>query len=383
MGEHWSQEDYGMINITIPALKTDGNCIFSGTYGNGIFISTDNGLSWNKKSEGLTNYFVKTIDKLGSQVYVGTEHGDIYLSSNNGMTWQSANTGTPSYNSINDISIKDSSVVFATTTQNLLYSSNSGSTWEYRSNGITASFFYYLAQCRQNIFVIGSYGGIFKSTDEGLNWTHIELSSGLFEYNINCLAVMDTIIFAGSAHSGVYRSFDFGTTWDQIANLPGSNNIRKIVVSGSNLFAFTLEGAIYISYDKGETWILVSDGLSSYNKVSVIAVNDLYLYAGMEHEGIWRRPFSSFVNIDNNISTPDRFSVFPNPASEFITINYKKKENEILTLNIYNSLGVLVSKGSLNHDKEKIEISNLNNGIYFVEIKSNDFRQVEKLIVNK
>jgi photosystem II stability/assembly factor-like uncharacterized protein len=381
-GSNWKQMDNGMTNITIPALDIKGTSIIAGTSGNGVFVSDDNGLSWNKINRGITNPFINTIARRDNYVFAGAEHGDIFLSTNSGVSWQNANAGVPSNNSINCILIKDSSVVFASSTQSVYYSSNNGISWEPRTNGITSYFMGVLGQCGQSIFVTG-YGGLFKSTDDGLNWNHIESSSGLADNNVNCLAAMDTIIFAGTRYLGVFRSTNYGTTWDHVSNWPPYKDVRKLAVNDSKLFALTGDSIIYISYDKGVSWISVSEGLPSYDKISAIGVNDSYLFAGMQYDNIWKRPFSTFVNVNDNPSSTENFTIFPNPASEYIIINGEKMDKQGFVVNIYNSLGALIKTSFLDQVQKIINLSNLNSGIYLVEIKSAHFRQIEKLIINK
>ncbi len=56
--------------------------------------------------------------------------------------------------------------------------------------------------------------------------------------------------------------------------------------------------------------------------------------------------------------------IFPNPSSDWIEILIEK-QNEIQKFEIYDSFGRIVFDGNLNNDK-KINISELNKGIYFV-----------------
>jgi len=77
-------------------------------------------------------------------------------------------------------------------------------------------------------------------------------------------------------------------------------------------------------------------------------------------------------------------NTFPNPASNYITINYNISENS--TLNIYDSYGKLVLVQTLNYAKqsEKIDISSLVPGTYFYHIKdSNGISKAEKLVIIK
>jgi len=78
---------------------------------------------------------------------------------------------------------------------------------------------------------------------------------------------------------------------------------------------------------------------------------------------------------DNNIGP----IVYPNPASNILHINYTG--NQVKEITIYNGLGLKVL-----HEREKpaeIDISNLNSGIYYIELNTNDLRIRKKLIVKE
>ena len=68
-----------------------------------------------------------------------------------------------------------------------------------------------------------------------------------------------------------------------------------------------------------------------------------------------------------NVNSVNNFSIYPNPAASFININ---TDNTMIgsTYKVYNQLGKVVLSGNVNQSKQQIDISNLANGIYFLEI---------------
>jgi len=79
--------------------------------------------------------------------------------------------------------------------------------------------------------------------------------------------------------------------------------------------------------------------------------------------------FKTYVS--NNLNTNEfemnnKIKIFPNPSNSFIYISGLKKL-EMYT--IYNMLGTKISVGNVS-DNEKIDIYNLNSGIYFLKFKS-------------
>ncbi len=72
------------------------------------------------------------------------------------------------------------------------------------------------------------------------------------------------------------------------------------------------------------------------------------------------------------------FQLYPNPA--FNELNILASEYQNLSMNIYNSLGELVLERKSFWTAEKIDISRLKNGLYFVEIIASDYHQSLKLM---
>ena len=77
------------------------------------------------------------------------------------------------------------------------------------------------------------------------------------------------------------------------------------------------------------------------------------------------------------------FEIFPNPASDYVVLNFNNSRNENLQLNISNMMGVLVRSEILKQNKQKINIEDLSNGVYMFTIKSKDLTENQKLIIQR
>jgi len=73
--------------------------------------------------------------------------------------------------------------------------------------------------------------------------------------------------------------------------------------------------------------------------------------------------------------------IYPNPASDYFMIQNETSISGISIKIIDVSGKIVISKDNINSD-EKILISDLNKGIYFVNITSDNFSKTEKLIIN-
>lgn len=77
--------------------------------------------------------------------------------------------------------------------------------------------------------------------------------------------------------------------------------------------------------------------------------------------------------------------VYPNPASDYITINMNLKEKADINITITNLLGIEVykqTKYNIQSVSENISIQELPKGTYFVAIKYNEKQLYQKLIKN-
>jgi hypothetical protein len=95
----------------------------------------------------------------------------------------------------------------------------------------------------------------------------------------------------------------------------------------------------------------------------------------------------SFDNLITSIPDLDfrniTFSLFPNPANDIVNIEVDNTNKVDLTLNIYNVIGTLVKSVILRQNQEQINVEDLSNGIYMIEIKSDDRTENQKLIIQR
>ena len=113
-----------------------------------------------------------------------------------------------------------------------------------------------------------------------------------------------------------------------------------------------------------------------------LGISGTYLYAGSDVNGVWRRPLSEITGV-NEINTSENMAVYPNPASDLITLSFDRTNNQKIILNVYNVIGGLVKTELLKQNQQQVNIYDLNNGIYIVEIKANDWSEKQQLIIQR
>ncbi|MEO6904147.1 MAG: choice-of-anchor V domain-containing protein [Bacteroidia bacterium] len=94
------------------------------------------------------------------------------------------------------------------------------------------------------------------------------------------------------------------------------------------------------------------------------------------------------TSIDNNTEVGTNFSIYPNPTSEKITLNYFINKSSIVTCDIYSLTGTKVA--SLLNEQQNAGIKNLtfsmpsgiSKGIYIMKLNTGENTIAKKLILN-
>ena len=264
-----------------PNFATDRTVMAGG--GNGLWQSVDGGLTWT--SMGFAGQYVTAIayspnyvnDKT---VFIGTSTNGIYKSTNQGLSWLPVNSGLGSL-AIRTIALSpnfavDQTIFAATVTSGIYKSTDGGNTWTKSSNGLTAWFVLNLAispnySADGTIYAGSWFMGLFKSVDGGANWQLILPGGAITAIALSPNYATDNTVFIGrsASHSlRLMKSQDGGTSWsDAGAGLP-VYNIRAISISpdyqnDQTLFAALYGGGVYTSDDGSASWTAMNNGLTN------------------------------------------------------------------------------------------------------------------------
>jgi PKD repeat protein len=95
---------------------------------------------------------------------------------------------------------------------------------------------------------------------------------------------------------------------------------------------------------------------------------------------------SDYVGITEN-SLSDAVSIYPNPASDVLTINVDNVIGDELTIELSNIAGQVVITRSLSEfngsAKEDIDVNDLTEGVYFVKVYTNEATTTVRVVVQK
>mgnify|MGYP001180964189 FL=1 len=148
-------------------------------------------------------------------------------------------------------------------------STNNGNNWTQTS--LNNQFVFSLAASGSNVYA-GTYGnGVYLSTNNGSTWAPTTLT-GQF---VVSLAVSGSYIFAGVFYNGVYVSSNNGSTWTQTAL--NSGDVYSLAVSGSSIIAGKYLNGVSISSNNGTTWTQTA---LNNQTIQSLLVNGNDIYAG-------------------------------------------------------------------------------------------------------
>ncbi|MES2592298.1 MAG: T9SS type A sorting domain-containing protein [Bacteroidota bacterium] len=280
-GISWDATNTGLTNLDILSLAVNGTTMYAGTNGGGVFVSTNSGANWTAVNNGLTNLSINAIAVVGNTVFAGTtaSNGGMFISTNNGTNWNAANNGLPS--GVYVLSLATSgSVIYAGTGQGVYMSSNNGANWMAMNTGLTDLYINAIAVNGSTMFA-GNNLGIFLSVNGGSSWSPVN-AIGL----VTSFAVNGTTVFASSG-AGITVSVNNGSGWTSVNN--GLTNLQNwaVFVSGSTVFTGTQGDGIFTSSDNGNNWIQSSVGLSNVNTPSLLLANGPDLFAGAFLGGVF------------------------------------------------------------------------------------------------
>jgi len=381
-------------NTYISSLAFNGSNIFAGS--NGIYRSTDNGSTWMFNNYPPTLWCLATN---GNYVFAGNSISS-YFSSNNGLTWLSI----PNHSAGSGSLLINQGVLFAGEYlggDGIYKSSDNGQNW---SHVLSSTGVFAMAASDSNMFGAARWGAIYHSTNFGNNWSQISTIDSI--YNNLSMLIKGQYIFAGSqsgniSDSGaVYVSSNYGINWTKTSL--HNTIICSLASDGTNVFAGTGRG-VYMTTDDGTTWIPKNDNMPAI-RVRAINISGAFIYAGTETQGIWKRALNEIVRLKlENHEVPNSFLLsqnYPNPFNPVTKIKFAIPSTPLsfgeglgVRLVIYDALGkeveILVDK-KLEKGEYQADFdgTNLPSGVYYYQLTVNSeqlikYTETKKMVLMK
>jgi hypothetical protein len=241
----------------------------------------------------------------------------------------------------------------------------------------------------QVIYVGTDDGKAWVTQDGGSNWT--DVSAGVpnrwvtkilaSKENANTVYLTLSGYRFGEDVGHVYKSIDFGNTWVDISTgLPDIpvNDIEQD--DFGNLFIGTDVGVL-ASSDEGANWNVLGENMPSAVVSDLfIHENSQFLYAATFGRSTYKIDISgNILNSNENIFTSE-VKVFPNPASDLVTI-FLKNASERTSLFVYDVMGRTVKQQFFDNGQMNLSVADLQAGVYYLKISQAGQQTTKKLIV--
>lgn len=292
---------------SIQSLDNINGKLYAGTGSDGLYVSTDAGLSWSPRNSGIEYTDVRKVITSSGNLIVGTASG-VYLSTDDGQSW----TQTGSFPA-RDLAVKDnfvfaaSSGVYRSTDNGLTWqitdlfqgffwsvtvsdntilagsssihrSTNNGDTWE-RLTGFLAKPNFSMFSKGDTIF-IGRRNEILISYDNGFNYEVVEIPIEFDIFNIYDFTSVGSTLYMGTSYNGVYKSTNSGINWSPVIEGMGPKDIRAVTSTGSTLIAGAHYSGMYRSTNNAASWNKANNGFLAASTIDEIFSDGEFVYAG-------------------------------------------------------------------------------------------------------
>ena len=371
-----------------------------------IYKSTDKGKTWEmvfKPDYG--NYISQPL--LRSITYpsknkciVGSDSGLVFLTNDAGKSWSKIITPikdytvkNPNFRTLQSIKMLDSMNGVASSQQFILHTSDGGSNWNVISKPDSNAFLWdAILLSKNSILAYGLcqeknkdcpyYETMFITDDLGKSWefnnfSQIDSLTDFKSVANRRLFFLDSLngwVSAGE-RTGVGDketeklaiTSDGGKTWTLKRNQLGLTNFPIVDYSfydNNKGIITTKTGGISWTKDGGTTWLI--DSIP--NRLAILPPNVYVCYRNVNNPLIadyngrifyWSNETSVEDQVPKNVEF-----FYPNPVSDFLTINTRQETDKI---EIFSAIGLKVFETEL---QEKIDVSGLAPGVYFVRMGS-------------
>lgn len=399
--DFWEQLNFpDSANILCMATNNQGN-IFVGTgyqsvYG-GVYRTVDSAQSWELVLD-VGTFMVQTIDiNEDGWIYIG-RNGDnnLMVSKDNGESWEGIDL--PSFMNVTKVRCVGQDTVYVGIWENfgalLLRTTDDCTTWDtlfmsynhvsenITDIGILSTGEIYVSV---NAFYLNS-GGVYKSNDDGFTWEYV----GLINHQVMALAINSNYdVFTGDWYTmdeeypGIYAQYHGINEFELLLPV---YHATDIVINNDNHIYIATDECILRSSDNGLTFEYIDEPLSHFIEILYLDDQD-YLY-GAKGNKIVKSIQPTITSIASHVSSglSQNVSLFPNPVNDILNGEMLNRQvtTNCTTVRIYDLWGKRYIETNLNiaQNHFKMDVSRLNEGMYFIEIIDNKSRMNSKFIKN-
>ncbi len=232
-------------------------------------------------------------------------------------------------------------------------------------------------------------GNVWATNDGGSNWTQVSAALPVrwvtkvlaSRSDANTVYVTLSGYRYGEDNGHVYKSTDQGANWTDIGTSLPDIPVNDIVQdSFGNLFLGTDIG-VMASNDEGANWQILGENMPS------VVVTDMHIHEGSDFlfAGTYGRSSYKLDISTDVLSIPDNALIntivmAPNPANGFTELSLPSGLRNVNVV-VYDALGRSVSQTVMDAGTQRLDLAGLTGGIYYVRISDGKNSVTRKLII--
>lgn len=418
-GDYWHKKSQNLIigqTYSIATSETNPDFMIGGFHDHGFqkLTNADENTEWKRYS---TNDGIMTIidhendNVLYGNIQLGTPYKSVTMGAGAASAFPISNGITEPGPWITPLLMdpRNSSVLYTVSNAKIYKTVSGGNLWRSMAN-IPSIRAMDINKFNPDIIYAQSYNStawnVWRSDDAGETWTDVgDASIPSFgvtaleasPHDENTIYATRNSTFPNRDHVKV--SYDNGVSWTNIThNLPDIP-VRSILVSpltADNIYLGTDLG-VYVSTDAGESWCPFN------NNLPIVAVFDIDFVAadstirmGTMGRGVWKTKaiaaeLSTSIQDLASVFEQQTFTIFPNPATEQVQINFDLKKTSQVQVCILDVKGQVLKKLlnqplPIGEHEWTWNLKNATNvkvvpGIYFAQLLVNHVAVYRKIVV--
>ncbi len=233
--------DAGVVTVM---LELAPKSILAGSFGKGVFRSTDGGVTWAPSIQGLATTEVTSLAPVKSDVLAGTYGGGVFRSSDQGVTWTSSSEGLEDLE-VQALASVGETHVLAGCRLGLFVSADAGRTWKRQEGALGKDNVQVLAADAKGRAFAGTWGnGLYRSEDAGKTWSFTDVRAEPPTVTV-ISANPGGPMYAGMLSGEVFRLTPEDGGWAPHGKLADSSVVFLVVAPDRRLFAATLRDLFF------------------------------------------------------------------------------------------------------------------------------------------
>lgn len=220
--------------------------------------AADSTVRYSIESPKAVEKLLLDVTRVGQRLVVVGDRGHILYSDDNAASWIQAKV--PTRQMLSAVFFVDDQHGWAVGHDALILASNDGgATWvkQFEDLEREAPLLDVWFRDRNNGYAVGAYGALLETTDGGANWDDVsERLDNEDGYHLNAIvAVKDAGLFVVGELGGMFRSADWGQTWETLQG-PYEGSLFGALGSSEpgSLLVYGLRGHLFRSTDFGNSW---------------------------------------------------------------------------------------------------------------------------------